>query len=96
MLGFTACMFAELSTHHTLWQQIQDAPLAILATFVTLYVASIVPIIRGSNVLPPKEAEGVFKSGFTQTNELINGRAAMLGFAIILGAELIKGTPLFA
>ena len=38
---------------------------------------------------------GACRPGFNITNELINGRAAMLGIAIFLIYELGAGGPLF-
>lgn len=95
MLGFTACMAAEFATHKTLWQQIQAAPWIVAATFAIFYVASLIPILRGVELNIDELEEGNFKSGFTVTNELINGRAAMIGFAIVVFYELATGKAIF-
>lgn len=95
MLGFFAAMSAELVSHKSLFEQIQTAPYAIAATFFTIYLASLIPIVRGNKDLPTDLEEGFGKSGFTLTNELILSRSAMLGFAILAGFEVLLQRPLF-
>ena len=96
MLGFIACMGAEYVSHESLVQQVSDAPKAIMIAFTAIAIASLIPIIRGSNILDDGSGEGTYKLGsFNVTNELINGRAAMLGFAIVAIYETATGSPLF-
>jgi hypothetical protein len=96
MLGFTAAMSAELTSHETFFQQFSDAPGPILAISILLIVASLIPIIRGSSVLDDGAGEGLRPGSFNVTNELINGRAAMVGLAIMVIYEAVRGLPLFS
>ena len=94
MLGFVACMGAEYVSHQTLAQQLSDAPGGILAAFTIIAIASLIPIVRGSRILDDGAGEAKLGS-FCVTNELINGRAAMVGFAIVGIYEAVVGTALF-
>lgn len=89
-------MAAEFVSKKTLWEQITTAPASIALAFAVFGVASIIPIMRGTDMFPPEEKEGNLKSGFTVTNELINGRAAMIGFAIVTVFEVVTGHGIFA
>lgn len=95
MLGFTAAMAAECTSQETFVQQFSDAPLTILAVSALLIVASLIPMVRGSAILDDGGGEGVRPGGFNITNELINGRAAMLGLSIMIAYETVTGAALF-
>lgn len=95
MLGFTAAMGAELTSQETFVQQFSDAPVTIIAVSALLVVASLIPIVRGTAVMDDGGGEGVRPGGFNVTNELINGRAAMLGLSIMIAYEAITGAALF-
>lgn len=49
-LGFTAALGAEFTTHETISQQLGEATLPVLATFLLIIAASIIPIVRGSAI----------------------------------------------
>ena len=68
--------------------QLRIEPTFITLTFVIFMAASLVPLARN---VDPEESEGIF----TPKAEIINGRAAMLGFASLLIIEAVKGTALF-
>jgi len=87
MLGFIAALGAELATGESVFAQLQDAPIFIPATFALFIVASIIPMNKN------KKAESV--GPLTPDAELVNGRAAMIGFAALLAIEAIKGDALF-
>jgi Chlorophyll A-B binding protein len=95
MLAFLAGISAEIASHETIYQQFADAPVPILAAAAVIIVASIVPIVRGSAVLDDGAGEGLKIGSFNVTNELINGRAAMLGLAILGMYEAVRHVPLF-
>ena len=66
MLGFTAALGAELATGQSVFTQFNEAAAPIIATAVIFTIASLVPMLKGSN----KEAFGPFtpqvrKPGFT-------------------------------
>eukprot|EP00873_Tetraselmis_striata_P033311 jgi/Tetstr1/453575/TSEL_040543.t1 len=84
MLGFTAALGAELSTHVPVSEQLSMAPVPIFMSFLLLSSASLIPL--GTVGRKP-----VKFGPFNPTAELINGRAAMLGFAVLLGLEAAKG-----
>eukprot|EP00873_Tetraselmis_striata_P010865 jgi/Tetstr1/431129/TSEL_020843.t1 len=88
MLGFTAALGAELATHVPVSEQLSMAPIPVFAAFLVLSSASLVPL--GTVGRKP-----VKFGPFNPTAELINGRAAMLGFAVLLGAEAVSGGALF-
>ena len=86
MLGFVAAAGAEISTGETVAQQFADAPTAVLMT-VALFVAASLKVFTTNTVSDPI-------GPFTKEKELLNGRAAMIGMAALLGFEAVKHTPL--
>ncbi|GAB4822494.1 hypothetical protein N2152v2_009540 [Parachlorella kessleri] len=89
MLGFLAALGAELSSSESILAQIQNPGSSswILYTFVLFIGASLIPLFKGAK----NEAFGPF----SPKAELINGRAAMIGFAAMLAIEAVKGSALF-
>ena len=67
MLGFALAVFGEITTGRNVFQQVNHAPLAVASVFVTLIIATAVPVVRG---LPRKNGLGPF----TSDAELVNGR----------------------
>lgn len=94
MLGFTSAMFAELNTHQTVLQQIKDAPWSVFIASAAIAIATIGPMLSGSVAVEDVDNEGK-PFAWNYTNELINGRAAMLGFALVIGWELYSKSPMF-
>jgi len=88
MLAFVAALGAELATGQTVTSQLGSAPILVLATAVLFSWASLVPWLKGE-----KNSDGF--GPFTPSAELLNGRAAMLGFAALLAIEGVKHTALF-
>jgi len=93
MLGVVSAMGYEIIRGKSLIVQINEAPVLIALTFLTITVASAVPILRGEKRKDAKEWGGL--PAFTADAELINGRAAMVGFAGLVITEALKGGPLF-
>lgn len=88
MLAFAAAMSTELFTGVSVYDQFKLATIPIVGLFFTIWVASLVPLYKGSDTT---------KIGsFNFKTELINGRAAMLGFALMLIIEGVKHTNLFS
>ena len=50
MLGMLAAFGAELATKEPIAAQAQKAPLLIGATFVTIIIASVIPVFRGADL----------------------------------------------
>lgn len=88
MLGFVAAVGAEIATGQDVFTQWSERPGAIVAAGVTIIVASLVPFLRG-------DRNDKRVSIFSPTAEVINGRAAMVGFACLLIFEFLKHQPLF-
>lgn len=90
MGAFSIAILAEMFYGVTVIDQFKREYIPILAFVATIWVASLVPLYRGVRFEKMKYGAWNFK------NELINGRAAMLGFAILLGTELATGHTLFS
>lgn len=87
MLGFVAALFAELASGETVAQQFGEATVPIILAVVAFSAASLIPILKGAKA----EAFGPL----TPAAEMLNGRAAMIGLAALIGIEAVKGTALF-
>lgn len=87
MLGFVWGAKLEFQTGQTILQQAQSRPFVIAAVVALVSWASIIPIMKGAK----SEAFGKF----SPRAEIVNGRAACLGFAILLYLELQAGVPFF-
>eukprot|EP00955_Chlamydomonas_euryale_P046431 353425-Chlamydomonas_euryale.AAC.3 len=87
MLGFVAAMFAELSTGQPVLQQWAEVPTVVFGTVALITVASLVPFLQGSK---NNQTVGPWRP----SAELLNGRAAMIGFAAMLVLESISGHAL--
>lgn len=87
MLAFVAALGAELTTGESVVRQLADQPTLIVLTVVLFTVGTLVPVVEGA------VAKAV--GPLTVNAELINGRAAMLGFASLLVVERVTGSALF-
>ena len=79
-------MLAEISTGETVMQQFSEAPTAVLLT-TALFVAATLKTFTTNTI---SDTIGPF----TKEKELLNGRAAMIGMAILLGYEAVKHVAL--
>jgi len=87
MFAMLAAFAAEVRTGAPLFVQIQQAPVAIAAAFATIIIASVIPVVRGANL----DRDGA--GPFTQKAEVLNGRLAMVSFALLIGVETWKAGP---
>jgi hypothetical protein len=87
MLAFVAAVGPELSSGESVVGQLAQEPTLIALTFVLFSVASLIPMLSGAK----REAFGPF----SPDAEMLNGRAAMLGFATLLVVEGLRGAALF-
>ena len=69
MLGFFAAMSAEITSQETAVRQFLDAPQAVLGVSLLFIVASLIPIVRGTNLLDSGSGEGIRPGAFNVTNE---------------------------
>merc|ERR1719271_822684 len=83
MLGFVA----ELASGKSVVAQMAMGQPQILFHFALFAAASLIPIMKGA-----KEEEF---GPFSPKAELLNGRAAMIGFALLLVLEGTSGSALF-
>merc|ERR1719454_146152 len=83
MLGFISALGAEAASGESIFQQVGDAEPSILFAFVMFAAASLIPIFKGVK----KERFAIF----SPEAEMLNGRAAMIGFALLIAIEAKTG-----
>ena len=88
MLGFVAALGAELSSGETVLKQFGEIPGPMIFVFALFTTASLVPYVKNGSDRPTF-------GPFTANAEMLNGRAAMIGFAALLIAEGVRGAALF-
>ncbi|EFJ51716.1 hypothetical protein VOLCADRAFT_103348 [Volvox carteri f. nagariensis] len=86
MLGFVSAIAAELVSGEGVLRQWREEPTGVSLAFVLFIAGSLVTAFQ------PKRDDRL--GPFTPQAELINGRAAMIGFAALLVIEAVKGSPL--
>ena len=84
-----AAVGAELATGEPVLQQFKDQPVLVVVAAALFAWASLVPVLLG------KKSDSTTLGPFRPSAELLNGRAAMLGFASLLAVEGFKHTALF-
>ena len=89
MLGVVAALAAEFASGESVLKQLADEPTGIFIVFGLIIAASFAPLLKNS--LPTSESFGPF----TAKAEMLNGRAAMIGFAALVAIELARGSALF-
>merc|ERR1711977_261798 len=87
MLGFISALGAEAASGESIFQQVGDAEPSILFAFIMFAAASLIPIFKGVK----KEKFAIF----SPEAEMLNGRAAMIGFALLLAIEAKSGAAFF-
>lgn len=83
MLAFVAAVAAELSSGESVLGQWADEPTGVFLTFITFSIATLIPMLTTT-----KREPFLF---FTPNAEMLNGRAAMIGFAALLAVEATRG-----
>lgn len=87
MVGLLLGAVQENETGKTIIQQLQSPTIKTILLVVLTVYASLVPILKGAK----REPFGIF----TPRAEIVNARAAMLGFGILLLLEAKAGVPFF-
>ena len=80
MVAIVAALAAEFSSEESVLTQFGDAPAPVLALVAVTTIASFFPVFKGA-------AKDKSFAMFTPAVEMANGRAAMLGLAILLVIE---------
>lgn len=88
MIAFIAAAAAEANTGKSTVEQFTCEPTGVFLLIALLAAGSLVPLVKNVEVT----GLGVF----TEKKEMINGRAAMLGFASLLVVEGITGNAFFS
>jgi hypothetical protein len=89
MLAVVAALGAEFASGESVLRQLKDEPTGVMLAFALVIAASFAPLLQ--NVKPASETFGPFNA----KAEMLNGRAAMLGFAALIVIEAVKGSALF-
>ena len=88
MVGIMAVSYKEALTGEMAYDQLVHCTVGVaLALAVGVVYSSLAPILKGVK----QEAFGPF----SPKAEVTNGRAAMLGFAVLVWLELNAGSPFF-
>jgi len=84
MFGFVAALGSELASGESVVNQFKDEPTGVLLAVILFTSASFIPFLYGAS---KKESFGPF----TPQAEIMNGRAACIGFLSLLIAEGVRG-----
>jgi hypothetical protein len=91
-LGIVAAIAAELASGESVLTQWADEPTGVAIVFVLVIAGSLITALS-SGAAAKEMRVGPFN--FTKDAELLNSRAAMVGFASLIAIELAKGSALF-
>ena len=87
MVAFVAAAAAEASSDKSVLTQLSCEPGPIIAFVVLMAVATFIPMMKNAG----EKSNGPF----TPSAEILNGRAAMIGFVALLVTEGISGQAFF-
>lgn len=94
MWGFVTGAAAEMASGQSTFEQFTSGGghFSFLLASALIIAASIMPRMQGENTSKPESKENGMWSAST---ELLNGRAAMVGFSVMMLQEAITGSPIF-
>lgn len=94
MLGFVAAAGAEIFGYGPVIGQLSFSPQPVLVILALVTAASIIPIAKGAqgNYLDSlKDTYSLPEGVFTEANERVHGRLAMVGLGSMIFLELVLG-----
>lgn len=97
MLGFLAGAGAELFGAGSVLRQLSSVPQPAVVAILLIAVGTMVPIVKGTEggyLDSLKDTYSLPEGWFTEANERVHGRLAMVGLGSLVLIELLKGTPL--
>jgi negative regulator of replication initiation len=97
MLGFVAGASAELLGAGPLLLQLSKSPQPVLVVLALITAGSIIPIVKGTEggyLKSLRETYTIPEGVFTEPNERVHGRLAMVGVGAMILVELLKGSAL--
>merc|ERR1719181_66909 len=92
MVGFVAGVGAELATGESTVSQFSAHTGSFVFAAALFTLVSIIPRLQGENTAKPESKEGGM---WTASTEMLNGRAAMIGMAALIGQEIATGQAIF-
>jgi hypothetical protein len=81
----------------SLLQQVAKMPQPVVLILALITAGSIIPIVKGTEggyLKSLRETYTLPEGVFTQDNERVHGRLAMLGLGALVAIELLKGSAL--
>ncbi|PNH11726.1 Carotene biosynthesis-related protein CBR, chloroplastic [Tetrabaena socialis] len=97
MLGFVAGAGAEIFGAGSILSQLSGAPQPVLVVLGLVIASSIIPIYKGTEgdyLSSLRDTYGMPEGVFTEANELLHGRLAMLGLTSLIAIEMVSGSAL--
>ncbi|GIL86630.1 hypothetical protein Vretimale_11541 [Volvox reticuliferus] len=94
MIGFVAAAGGEILGSGSILAQLSKAPQPVLLVVGLIIAASVIPIYKGTQgdyLAALKDTYSIPEGVFTERNEKIHSRLAMLGFGAILLLEIVVG-----
>lgn len=97
MLGFVAGASAEILGAGPLLLQLSKYPQPVLAVLALITAGSIIPVVKGTEggyLKSLRESYTLPEGVFTEPNERVHARLAMVGLGAMIVLELLKGSAL--
>lgn len=97
MIGFVAAAGAEIFGAGSVITQLGNCPQPVLVTLALIVASTIIPIYKGTEgdyLESLRDTYSLPQGVFTEKNERLHGRLAMLGLAGLVVIELVLGRAL--
>eukprot|EP00898_Chlorokybus_atmophyticus_P005496 jgi/Chlat1/5948/Chrsp4S06419 len=96
MIGFVIALGVEVFTRASVFEQLSSSSWARWAFFAVIGLATLSTLVPPGRGVGDREAERDAPQPFKPGREIVNGRAAMIGFAALLIVEALKGGALIS